>query len=402
MPLIALQYHEVKINIDFERIENLLKYGSTAIGSTAAISGDLDASLWVDYIFLDTDERRRFAQLSHEYLIEQLQFTGDESITGLNERVKLNFNHPVKSLMWVVQRDAVLGLSASNDWTNYVTGDVAAASSINCVASAKLQLNGQDRFAQRDGTYFNLVQPFQHHENVSMNKGINVYSFALKPEEHQPSGTLNFSRIDTAVLQLALAAGVPSAKIKSFAINYNVLRIMSGMGGLNAQFRKLLTRTKKQQSTVKRALTVGNHFVCSKYTHQLLVFAAALSTPQMQHILLFGEPLTAFSTKVATERCYWPRVNNSGTVIMKRIGQSACLLPNGAMIANGRASETERIWVVLEGLINQKRLKIQSIPLGKFRGTRVPIPTRLSSKRIYTLQKRNSQIHQQYIFCDID
>jgi hypothetical protein len=78
-----------------------------------------------------------------------------------------------------------------------------------------------------------LVQPFQHHENVSMNKGINVYSFALKPEEHQPSGTLNFSRIDTAVMQLSIVPGVPSAKIKTFATNFNVLRIMSGMGGLS-------------------------------------------------------------------------------------------------------------------------------------------------------------------------
>lgn len=106
----------------------------------------------------------------------------------------------------------------------------------------------------------------------------------------------------------------------------------------------------------------------------------------MQHILLFGKPLIAFSTKVSRESTNWPRVMNSGTliyydtqlstVIMKRIGQSACLLPNGAMIANGRASETERIWVTNDGLINQRWLKIQSIPLGKLRGIRVLTPTK--------------------------
>jgi hypothetical protein len=215
LPLIALQYHEVKVNIDFETKENCLKYGNGP-------NNDFTASLWVDYIFLDTDERRRFAQLSHEYLIEQLQFTGDESISGPNNRIKLNFNHPVKELVWIVQRDDVLGSDNSNEWTNYST----SGSSSNITEKAKLQLNGHDRFAERAGSYFNLVQPFQHHENVPSNVGINVYSFALKPEEHQPSGTLNLSRIDTAVLNLTTSevTATATAKVKVFAVNYNVLR----------------------------------------------------------------------------------------------------------------------------------------------------------------------------------
>jgi hypothetical protein len=219
LPLIALQYHEVKINIEFESSANLLKYGST--------SSDVSAcSLWVDYIFLDTDERRRFAQLSHEYLIEQLQFTGDETLSSGANRVKLNFNHPVKELIWVGQRtDLGTPGTNSNAWLNFATSGGA-----NMFSLAKLQLNGQDRFTERAGTYFNLVQPFQHHENVPSNIGINVYSFALKPEEHQPSGTLNMSRIDTAVLSLTSSA---AGKLKTFATNYNVLRIMSGMGGLS-------------------------------------------------------------------------------------------------------------------------------------------------------------------------
>jgi hypothetical protein len=95
-------------------------------------------------------------------------------------------------------------------------------------------LNGNDRFTQRDGMYFNMIQPFQHHENIPNNTGINVYSFALKPEEHQPSGTLNMSRIDTSFISL----DYDSAKYNSnsvfaiYAVNYNVLRILSGMGGI--------------------------------------------------------------------------------------------------------------------------------------------------------------------------
>ena len=343
------------------------------------------ASLFVDYIYLDTDERRRFAQVSHEYLIEQLQFTGDESVTSTNVKVKLNFNHPCKELIWVVQRDDVVGAhkgrkgtTFANQWSNYTddydldtqwdtenpnaaqllytnvesgwsslsfpsvynatlspsdltqtsdssnvwssaqypqhpdhnggvsgghvfnegagfgggsgangnsmsyttsavrdlhfpesfgpgaTGDLpptnfaaltdAAQGSDhaglgplqagrNPTMRAKLQLNGHDRFQERLGSYFNLVQPYQHHTNVPAT-GINVYSFALRPEEHQPSGTCNMSRIDNCTLQLQLtpkAVGMDvsnhtttgmSGKLRVYATNYNVLRIMSGMGGL--------------------------------------------------------------------------------------------------------------------------------------------------------------------------
>ena len=94
--------------------------------------------------------------------------------------------------------------------------------------NAKLQLNGHDRFSQRNGAYFNLVQPYQHHTS-SPSMGINCYSFALKPEEHQPSGTCNFSRIDNATLNVT-AAEAGTARV--YAVNYNVLRIMSGMGGI--------------------------------------------------------------------------------------------------------------------------------------------------------------------------
>jgi glutaredoxin-related protein len=339
LPLIALQYHEVKINIDFRPIgeclwavSSLTAASSTVSSSSAYQQSLVAASLYIDYIFLDTDERRKFAQNPHEYLIEQLQFTGDESVGSSSNKIKLNFNHPCKELIWVVQPDAnvdycsslmggqtlyktlgaqpfnytdaidalpnaihafggpaetsgsnafiqastglfqmggamdtVLGpedvnYAASGQWktgaTAYAFGQAdsvaATGSSVsdagtfvlgetaldmhcwgeNPVVTAKLQLNGQDRFSEREGNYFDVVQPYQHHTR-NPDTGINVYSFALRPEEHQPSGCCNFSRIDNAVLQLVLSSptvsGTATAKVRVYAVNYNVLRVMSGI-----------------------------------------------------------------------------------------------------------------------------------------------------------------------------
>jgi hypothetical protein len=366
LPLIALQYHEVKINLDIRPIDeclwavsNLNCTSNNMLKVNLAYNQSLvAASLYVDYVFLDTDERRRMAQNPHEYLIEQLQFTGDESVGSSSNKIKLNFNHPVKELIFVVQPDqnvdycgslecnsllyktlgaqpfnytdaidalpnavhafgGPLSVAATEDAFISASGlfadpgavDVTAAAfwnvpaygaaanaaqqgaysvagggqatpgvppttlpagqqggfanamtdphnsgvsdagtfvlaetalKMHCwgenpVVTAKLQLNGQDRFSEREGTYFDLVQPYQHHTR-NPDTGINVYSFALRPEEHQPSGTCNFSRIDNATLQLVLSnatvEGTQTAKVRVYATNYNVLRIMSGMGGL--------------------------------------------------------------------------------------------------------------------------------------------------------------------------
>ena len=207
LPLIALQYHEVKINmtLDPKKVDGT---------NNCTIS---DAKLLVNYLYLDTDERRRFAQVSHEYLIEQVQHTGVESDTTID----MSFNHPVKALFWTAPGD-LLG-------------------------NAKLQLNGHDRAAEQPHDYYHLVQPYEcglGHcgkslntstrkwgstvVNTGTNNNVGMYSFCLKPAEHQPSGTCNFSRIDNARLNLA---GVSNG-VYLFAMNYNVLRIMSGMGGL--------------------------------------------------------------------------------------------------------------------------------------------------------------------------
>ncbi len=237
LPLIALQYHEVKVNIEFNSMENIratneddeLASGSGNVQTSQEEFESFSATLWADYIFLDTDERKRFAQLSHEYLIEQLQFTGTESITANTVKTsRLSFNHPCKELVWAVRPEADTPSSNIN-WNNFTNADNNNIIKDNLITTAKLQLNGNDRFAERDGKYFSLVQPYQHHNNIPINQGINVYSFALKPEEHQPSGTLNMSRIDTAQLQVKSSK---SGELFVYAVNYNVLRILSGMGGL--------------------------------------------------------------------------------------------------------------------------------------------------------------------------
>ena len=256
LPLIALQYHEVKVKIDFETKAN-------CVTAPADFDDVKNISLWADYIFLDTDERRRFAQLSHEYLIEQLQFTGTETLVAGTNRIKLNFNHPCKELIWVAKIPQDLNKTRWYDYTNtnvaevdnslslgyngsskvggqytsnyLVISDIKHASNVNPFKNAILQLNGNDRFAVREGDYFNYVQPFQHHTNVPVHNSINVYSFALKPEDHQPSGTLNMSRIDTATLMVTAGprdTGLTYEGVNIYAVNYNVLRILSGMGGL--------------------------------------------------------------------------------------------------------------------------------------------------------------------------
>ncbi len=401
LPLIALQYHDVRITIDFRPFTQCVNYKSftSTLGTTTLSTVNMtDAQLIIDYVYLDSEERKRFAQASHEYLIEQLQFTGSESITGTSNKYRLNFNHPSKYLVWathlnnyatssnfvayspsesgwdkakerfakavwfvtrsgftstlsngvytysvadtVVGNEVVSPVADSNaistlsnyvvaqmifntvpldasggvttpltaqqvldsivvlennftyDWLSWETGNLAsqlftsglpagvtgvltAAAQLaninnflndiaynvtdlfnygnyingtdNPVWDAKLQLNGSDRFQDRDGYYFNYVQPYQHFSNTPAD-GINVYSFALKPEDHQPSGSCNFSRIDNATLNVSFGTGnaanntyttdprylgqSSSNLLNIYTVNYNVLRVMSGMAGV--------------------------------------------------------------------------------------------------------------------------------------------------------------------------
>ena len=274
LPLIALQYHEVRIDID------LASDFETYLNTTSF-------KVWGNYVYLDTEERRRFAQKGHEYLIEQVQHTGtDDAGDGNAKQIRLSYNHPVKELVWCVSgsssSNAFLWNFTSNAGTedsvvlcadpHYLSGFANAVSlsslstaagvpqllsgtagdlkvstnewseeaahttgvhSVGPLDTFKLILNGQDRFKEQRGKYFNQVQPYCHHTGNPM-PGIYSYSFALKPEEHQPTGTCNFSRIDNAQVEIKLKSSMPSdlKTLNMFAVNYNVLRIQSGMGGL--------------------------------------------------------------------------------------------------------------------------------------------------------------------------
>jgi hypothetical protein len=245
LPLIALQYHEVKINIDLRAIDECL----FAVSSLTAASGDtkvtaayaqslVAASLYVDYVYLDTTERRQFAQNAHEYLIDQLQQQQESSSgTSANNTIRLNFNHPVKELIWVGAPVALTSASSVDSQaggatpSSIVQGATGSASNTQC----KIILNGTDRFTARNLKYFTRNQVWDCHTGfgaTGVPDAIAVYSFALRPEEHQPSGTCNFSRIDTAQLAFIGGTGETISALNIYAVNYNVLRIMSGMGGL--------------------------------------------------------------------------------------------------------------------------------------------------------------------------
>jgi hypothetical protein len=369
LPLIALQYHDVRITIQYIAANQAINWSGASNAVPSVLPSMADCYLLIDYVYLDSEERKRFAQASHEYLMEQLQFTGSESLSSINQKYRLNFNHPSKYLIWVPHLQqyntqnsfvtyvgaaaaasnwsATLDLFAKHVWlasrddtvvsygsdgvtlvadegalvmdllertsgssasypgsalaavaakvtaqlvlpagqdvsgtvittdnvvllTNSTTvADLSATVdtyavdtqsstyfSSNCVTvvdqfnygmnidgtqnpvdNAKIQLNGHDRFQQRDGNYFNYVQPWQHFSNTPSD-GVNVYSFALKPEEHQPSGTCNFSRIDNATLAVTLNNALRTTLSSSsdsilniYTVNYNVLRVMSGMAG---------------------------------------------------------------------------------------------------------------------------------------------------------------------------
>jgi hypothetical protein len=243
IPLIALQYHEVKINIMWNKTEIVQVNNS---GGAGLPNGPRQANLICDYVYLDVEERRRMAQESHEYLIEQTQYNEDKGVTGAMIRCDLTFNHPVKELVWVVQNSAFGSCTLGNAQGGGSNFFDPLNFDQNAMYSANLQLNGQDRMQTLYSPYFNAVQVYQHHTGGNnlpgvgnVNGGIYCYSFAIKPEEHQPSGTCNFSRIDSATLVMTLngstdvsLADTQNYDVRVYALNYNILRVMSGMGGL--------------------------------------------------------------------------------------------------------------------------------------------------------------------------
>ena len=379
IPLIALQYHDVRVHVEFNKKEKLIIRDNEFDDEAVKI---LNASLLVNYIYLDTEERRRFAQVGHEYLIEQLQFIGEEKVLEKNKIYRIDYNHPVKEIIWVMQKgEYITGKrfiyythrdkwdeyykKTDEDDIEYLTTEIIEASkkiikesisvndlpdnegewievetmtsatigtlniknnyessvyvniksleingeylidkinaditinelgminvdeiesdltvrylsiphermidtrynpqdayiymhhnygllidgTVNPIKYGQIKFNGHNRFDRREGNYFNYIQPLEHHSNTPAD-GINVYSFSLYPEEHQPSGTANLSRIDETVLELwfndntltAFDTDLPDInllnednKLLIYGTNYNILRIMSGMAAL--------------------------------------------------------------------------------------------------------------------------------------------------------------------------
>jgi len=255
LPLIALQYHQVKVTFELRPLSEL--YVLSANDDNTALGLRLedsklslgDTKLWVNYVFLEAAERRITAKKSHEYLINQLQFTGEESVTGSTHRAKLAFNHPCMELIWAVREDKATA-DGVNQWNNFetyantwlqgvapVTNNGNSKTNIrglNPMVRCKLQIHGQDRFAERDGDYFTRYQTFKYHSRVPASKGIAVYSFSLNPESKQVNGTANFSRIDQPILSLNLRQvnSTTTGTLYVFARNVNLFRVAGGMGGV--------------------------------------------------------------------------------------------------------------------------------------------------------------------------
>jgi hypothetical protein len=233
IPLIALQYHEVKFNIQFALASTYLFGGS--VTSNLASAG---FNVYADYVYLDTTERRQFAQNAHEYLIDQLQQQQESSSgTSANNTIRLNFNHPVKELIWVGSPTTLTAAASIDNVAGGATPSSIVVGATGSVSNTQMKiiLNGTDRFTARNLKYFTRNQVWDCHTGfgaTGVADAIALYSFALRPEEHQPSGTCNFSRIDTAQLAFYGGLGETISALTIYAVNYNVLRIMSGMGGL--------------------------------------------------------------------------------------------------------------------------------------------------------------------------
>jgi hypothetical protein len=244
LPLLAIQYHPIRINITLRSLDQMFVVDNptaTPCVQSANSASITNMTLYGDYVHLDTEERRRFVANAHEYLIEQVQYTPNISIdaTATTVQIPMEFNHPLRELYWIVQRSAAVNAHQWFNYTNVAIGEPnigAPHAYQNLINTALLRIEGYDRFDMRNADYFRLVQPFQYHTAIPKNDYIYSYSFALKPEDVQPSGSLNASRIDTITLQLQMnAAVVPargSATVRIYGLNHNVLRIVDGFGGL--------------------------------------------------------------------------------------------------------------------------------------------------------------------------
>ena len=239
LPLLALQYHPVRINITFRPLQECFWTPTVIVDCTDITvkpAHITSLTLYGDFVYLDVDERRRFVSTAHEYLIEQIQYTSQIAIPPSSQSipVPIEFNHPIREFIWVLQRQAVIN---NKEWFNFSSLSVNETGvRTDILATAVLQLDGFDRFQVRDAPYFRLVQPWQRHTTIPSDDYIYCYSLALRPEELQPSGSMNASRIDSIVLQITTdqttTPPIGNSTIRVYATNHNVLRVVDGFGGV--------------------------------------------------------------------------------------------------------------------------------------------------------------------------
>jgi len=259
IPLLALQYHPIRINITIAPLQSLFYSQQLILVPNCSLTVNpaniTSMMLWGDYVYLDTEERRRFVSKSHEYLIEQIQYTPLIGVTQAQAQVNIqtDFNHPIKEFIFVARRDFMNQVHEFFNYSSLATNEPLPASvqpylmpgqvRTDLISTALLQLDGYDRFQVRQAPYFRLVQPYDHHTTTPVQNFIYCYSIALRPEDAQPTGTLNASRIDSVNWQIAMNPNLnafdatpPTTRgpctIRIYAINYNIFRVVNGFGGV--------------------------------------------------------------------------------------------------------------------------------------------------------------------------
>lgn len=245
LPIVSLMFHEVRINFQFAAFNDLVITGNgVPIANPPSI---VNVELFMTYVYLDGVERKVFSQSSHEYLVQLFQYTGAESVSTPNPKLKLTFAHPAKEIIYAVRPNANVDNYANRHFdytdsgssTNYYSG-------VDPVITAKILLNTTERISERSAAFFSVLQPFWHHTHVPQ-RGVGVYSFALNPEALQPSGSCNFSRLENVSLNFTLSTGTAPVTIIVFARIINVLRVVSGLAGLAyASFNDLGTSSEKR------------------------------------------------------------------------------------------------------------------------------------------------------------
>lgn len=243
LPLIALQSSIINVDIEFRSFYEVIKTNNynNLENITIKNNSNFDCKIFTECIFLDQKEKKFFSLNQHTYLIEQLQFNGDDSITRYttNKTVYLNFKNPVKDLMWVISVDNTnIDNNLINDYNNFTTYTSKYSDYKDTFDTLTIKLNSMSLIEDQYASYYRLVQSNLYYNN-HRNKHIYTYSFSLNPESNQPSGAMNFSDLNDAIFLFKFKENTQfengcstNGIIKIYANSYNILKIASGQASL--------------------------------------------------------------------------------------------------------------------------------------------------------------------------